>query len=339
MRRPSGACASLRRAISWVGRWVMSRPANSMVPSRARGLPQIGHHQRGFAGAVGADQRDDLAVVDVEVDALERHHAAVEGLHAAHGEERGGHSPTSASTLRDVLVGDAEIGGDHLRIVAHRVRRAVGDLDAIVEHDHVVGNLHHHRHVVLDQQDRDGVLVADGEQQRVELGAFARIEAGRRLVEAEQHRIGAHGARDLQPPLRAIGQVAGRIVGARQQPDALEPVARLVDRGAFGDGIGGKAENAEQRVARREHQPVVLGDQQVFQHRHAGKQADVLEGAGDARLLGDEIFRHALELVERAVGAREAALAAVGERFQLAPHRRHRRGAARCGLRSACRSR
>ena len=78
------------------------------------------------------------------------------------------------------------------------------------------------------------VLVADGEQQRVELGAFARIEAGGRLVEAEQHRIGAHGARDLEPALRAIGQVAGRIVGALDQADPVEPVARLLDRGAFG---------------------------------------------------------------------------------------------------------
>ena len=66
----------------------------------------------------------------------------------------------------------------------------------------------------------------------------------------------------------------------------------------------------------------MLGDQQIFQHRHAGKQPDVLEGAGHARLLGDEIFRHALELVERSVRAREPALAAVGQRFQFAPHRR-----------------
>ena len=45
------------------------------------------HHQRRLAGAVGADQRDDLAFVDVEIDALERHDVAVEGLDAAHGEQ------------------------------------------------------------------------------------------------------------------------------------------------------------------------------------------------------------------------------------------------------------
>ena len=56
------------------------------------------HHQRRLAGAVGADQRDDLAVVDVEVDALERLYAPVKRGHAAHREKWGAHRPTSAST-------------------------------------------------------------------------------------------------------------------------------------------------------------------------------------------------------------------------------------------------
>src|SRR5262245_48970649 len=40
IRRPSGDCASLSFAISCVGRCVMFWPAKSIVPSRARGLPQ-----------------------------------------------------------------------------------------------------------------------------------------------------------------------------------------------------------------------------------------------------------------------------------------------------------
>ena len=47
----------------------------------------------------------------------------------------------------------------------------------------------------------------------------------------------------------------------------------------------------------------MLRDQQVLEHRHAGEQADVLEGAGDARLLRDLIVRHALEQEQRAVAA------------------------------------
>ena len=61
---------------------------------------------------------------------------------------------------------------------------------------------------------------------------FARVQARRRLVEAEQLRVGAHRPRDLEPPLRAIGQLAGRPVGIGDEPDALQPAARLVDRRA-----------------------------------------------------------------------------------------------------------
>src|SRR5262249_25103924 len=50
------------------------------------------HHQCRFAGAVAADQGDDLALADVEVDALERGDAAVVRAQAAHAEEGGGHS-------------------------------------------------------------------------------------------------------------------------------------------------------------------------------------------------------------------------------------------------------
>ena len=101
MRRPSGDCAMRSRAISCVGSAVMSLAVeDDAALARAR-IAEDRHHQRRLAGAVGADQGDDLALVDVEVDALERHDVAVEGLDAAHGrrERRGGHSPTSASTV------------------------------------------------------------------------------------------------------------------------------------------------------------------------------------------------------------------------------------------------
>jgi hypothetical protein len=45
------------------------------------------HHQRRLAGAVGPDQRHDLTLADVDINALERGDMAVIGLHRAHGEE------------------------------------------------------------------------------------------------------------------------------------------------------------------------------------------------------------------------------------------------------------
>ena len=66
----------------------------------------------------------------------------------------------------------------------------------------------------------------------------------------------------------------------------------------------------------------MLGDQQILQHGHAGKQTDVLERAGDPRLLRHQIVGHALEQEQRAVRPNHAALAARGEVFKRAPHRR-----------------
>ena len=56
------------------------------------------HHQRCLAGAVAADQRDDLALFDVEIDAVQDRQHAVAGGHLAHLEQGFAHRPTSRST-------------------------------------------------------------------------------------------------------------------------------------------------------------------------------------------------------------------------------------------------
>ena len=137
---------------------------------------------------------------------------------------------------------------------------------------------------------------------------LARVEAGRRLVEAEQDRLGAHGARDLEPPLGAIGQVAGRIVGAVDRPICSSQNCACSTASVSRAPVAADAEQAEEGLARGAHQRVVLRDQQVLQHRHAGEQADVLEGARDPRLARDLVIGHALEQEEVAVGVLAAAL-------------------------------
>ena len=81
--------------------------------------------------------------------------------------------------------------------------------------DHVVGDLHHDRHVVLDEQ----IEVACSS--RI---ALSRALSGRGLLRMDrpparrgkQHRLGAHGARDFQPAL-SIGKRTGGVVGAPRQ--------------------------------------------------------------------------------------------------------------------------
>ncbi|KAI3478981.1 hypothetical protein L1887_59004 [Cichorium endivia] len=84
-----------------------------------------GHEQRGLARAVGADQRDDLAVVDMQA-------------HAVHG--------------ADGAVVGGQIGLDDPFVVANGVWRAHGDGLAVLHDQDALGYAHHQAHVVLDQQ-------------------------------------------------------------------------------------------------------------------------------------------------------------------------------------------
>ena len=60
----------------------------------------------------------------------------------------------------------------------------------------------------------------------------------------------------------------------------------------------------------------MLRHQQVFEHGHAGEQADVLEGAGHPRAAGDFEALHAFEQVKRAAGRGGPLPAAAGEAGQ-----------------------
>ena len=151
---------------------------------------------------------------------------------------------------------------------------------------------------------------------------FAGIEAGRRLVEAEQRRLGAHGARDLQAPLRPVRQIAGRLVGALQQRHLVQPIPGEMQSPRLGLSVGAHAEKSHHRPSRGAHQRVVLGDDQIFQHGHAREQANILERTGDPGMGRDLVVRHALEQVDGARGGPSRSLPRDGERLDIASGRR-----------------
>src|SRR6266849_11137882 len=51
------------------------------------------------------------------------------------------------------ITGDPEIGVDDGAVGAHGIGRALGDLAAVVQDRHAIGDVHHHAHVVLDERD------------------------------------------------------------------------------------------------------------------------------------------------------------------------------------------
>ena len=155
------------------------------------------------------------------------------------------------------------------------------------------------------------MLVADHVEQLIELVRFARVEAGGGLIETQQHRIGAHRARDFEAALRAVGQFAGGIVGAFHEADLVEPILGALDRLALCGAITRRPEHAKNGQTAGDHQLVVVRDHQVLEHRHALKQPDVLERARHPRMPSDLVAGHALEQVDCAgVGLGMAAAAA-----------------------------
>src|SRR6185369_11028545 len=152
-----------------------------------------------------------------------------------------------------------------------------------------------------------------------QLGAFAGVEAGCRFVKAEQYRIGAHGPRDLKATLRTIRQITRCIIRSRRQVHSVQPFARAFDRCAFGPCKRRKAEDSKKGITGCQHQIVVLGHQQVLEHGHARKKANVLKSTGDPRLLRHKIVRHSFEQIESTCRSSEGAFAATGQHLKPIP--------------------
>ena len=100
IRRPSGDCAIRSRAISWVGKIGDVAAVEQDLAGAGARLAEDRHHQGRLAGAVGADQGDDLARTDVDVDALQRLDLAVGGAQAADREQRRGSQPAAPARRR-----------------------------------------------------------------------------------------------------------------------------------------------------------------------------------------------------------------------------------------------
>ena len=88
-------------------------------------------------------------------------------------------------------------------------------------------------------------------------------------------------ARDLEPPLRAVGKIAGVVVSLLPDADEIEQLVRpLGDPRLLAPGIPG----LEQRIPELGMHAWMLPDPHVVQGRHVGEQSDLLKGASDAQV-------------------------------------------------------
>src|SRR5262245_18671616 len=79
----------------------------------------------------------------------------------------------------------AEIRANHLRVAHDRLGRAVGDLEAVVQHDHSMGKRHDDLHHVLHHADRHLELLVDPPDQLHGGRGLERREPGHGLVQQQ----------------------------------------------------------------------------------------------------------------------------------------------------------
>ena len=117
----------------------------------AIGLDQTddGAHQGRLACAVAAEKGSDAPRLDFQRHPVEDADAAVP------------RNSSSTSSRGSMLKSCAEIGFDDTRVANDVVGSALGDLDAMMKHDDALGEAHHRRHDVLDQEDRQVQLLAE----------------------------------------------------------------------------------------------------------------------------------------------------------------------------------
>ena len=220
--------------------------------------------QRGLARAVGADQRHQFAAAHVQADPGQRGDAAVAAVQAV--------------DFKHCAASVPQVRLDHARVAGDFGRRALGELAAVVEHEHVVRHFHHQPHVVLDQHDR-GAFGRQALDQRVDLARLGLVQSRRRFVQQQQFGLRAQRPRDLQALQRAVRHRAGgRVVVAREPHLAQQRVRGLAAR-----GLGAHQRlRVQQRRPQRAAVAQVAAGHHVLQRGHVEEHLQVLERAADA---------------------------------------------------------
>ena len=210
---------------------MIDSPSNSISP--CFGVKQAGDRaeRRRLSGPVAADERHDFAFVDVERDAAQRLDRAVGDAQIFDRQEW--HCDTSL--LRFRLAGRGR-RPDTPRSPSDRSGSPAGVPLAIVtpwsSTDDPLADIHHEPHVVIDQQDRNRKLLANVADRLGQVLLFARVHAGRRLVEQQHLRLRGQRAHDFQTPLMAVAEATrpASFARVRRSNSSSKSSASFADR-------------------------------------------------------------------------------------------------------------
>src|SRR2546425_12801775 len=178
--------------------------------------------------------------------------------------------------FEDPSVRHPEVGVDDLLVAAHFIRRAVGELAAVVEHHHAVRDIHHHAHVMLDQHDGGAIVVVDVEDEAAHVLLFLEVHAGHGLVEQQDRRLGGERAAQLDAVLQAGGQPPDRRLADMLD---LEEVDDLLDRLAVSELLALRRPHPQRLLQEVAAHLQVAPGHDVVEHRHTLEERDVLESS------------------------------------------------------------
>ena len=187
----------------------------------------------------------------------------------------------------------AQVGGNNLGVVLDFFRRALGDLLAEVQHHNPVGDVHHHPHVVLHQDDTahavpqhrrirvgDALAFEDIDDKAGDVLFFFQVHAGHRLIQQQDFRFQRQSPPQLHALAHAVGQRADRVLADRLYFQEIDDVFHGLAVLDFFFMRPAEVQSAGEDVLLHQHVP---GRHDVIQRAQAGVQLDVLEGAGQSQ--------------------------------------------------------
>ena len=142
---------------------------------------------------------------------------------------------------------------------------------------------------MLDEEDRELLVVADLADERHELERLLRVHPGGRLVEEQELRLRRERARHLEPALVAVREVPRVVVVTPCEAAVVEQLEGALTGLALLPPDAGRADDAAEDPSL---ETAVHADEDVLERRHLLEQPDVLERPPDAAL-GRRVGRHA----------------------------------------------